>query len=212
MAAEDLAPADGAPNDLAAHWRPWAPAEVARLLAGVTAPWYVAGGWALDLFRGAQTRPHGDLEIGVPESEFGQVSRALAGYTFEVAGDGRLWNVDGPAFGRFHQVWVSEAAADLPLGRAFRLDVMREPAAGGQWACRRDTGIVLPYDQVIQHDSAGIPYLAPELALLFKAKHRRPKDDADFAAALPLLGPKARARLRATLTQVHPGHSWIGAL
>ena len=71
---------------------------------------------------------------------------------------------------------------------------------------------MLPYDQVIRHDGGGIPYLAPELALLFKAKYRRPKDDADFAAALPLLGADARARLRATLAQVHPGHPWIEAL
>jgi hypothetical protein len=201
-----------ATEDLAAHWRPWPPPEVTRLLAGVSAPWYLGGGWALDLFLGQQTRPHEDVEIGVPESAFGQVRDALAGYDFEVAGDGRLWPVDSPAFGQFFQTWVSEPAPDLPLGRTFRLDVMREPAAAGQWACRRDTGIVLPYDQVIRHDSAGIPYLAPEVALLFKAKYRRPKDDADFAAALPLLGPDARARLRATLAQVHPGHPWIEAL
>jgi hypothetical protein len=207
MAAEDLAP-----DELARHWRSWPPAEVARLLAGVTAPWYVGGGWAIDLFLGEQTRPHSDLEIGVPGDAFGEVRRALAGYVFEVAGDGRLWPVDGPDFGRFHQVWVSEPAADLPLGRTFRLDVMREPAVAGQWACRRDPEIVLPYDQVIRHDSAGIPYLVPELALLFKAKYRRPKDDADFGAALPLLGADARARLRATLAQVHPGHPWIEAL
>lgn len=30
----------------------WTPAEVTRRLAGVRAPWYVAAGWALDLFRG----------------------------------------------------------------------------------------------------------------------------------------------------------------
>ena len=31
------------------EWDPWRPDEAARLLEGVDAPWYVAGGWAIDL-------------------------------------------------------------------------------------------------------------------------------------------------------------------
>jgi hypothetical protein len=37
-------------------------------------------------------------------------------------------------------------------------------------------------------------------------------DEADFAGALPLLGPEARKWLRRALQRVHPGHAWIGAL
>ncbi|HET8657705.1 MAG TPA: hypothetical protein VFM55_01750 [Micromonosporaceae bacterium] len=38
-----------------------------------------------------------------------------------------------------------------------------------------------------------MPYLRPEGVLLFKARARRPKDEADLAAVLPELGPAARA-------------------
>ena len=34
------------------RWDPWRPEDVARRLARLSAPWYVAAGWALDLFRG----------------------------------------------------------------------------------------------------------------------------------------------------------------
>jgi hypothetical protein len=51
-------------------WDPWRPGEAAQRLARVSVPWYVAGGWALDLFRGEQTREHGDLEIAVPAPDF----------------------------------------------------------------------------------------------------------------------------------------------
>jgi hypothetical protein len=34
------------------HWDPWRPEQVARLLAGVRAPWYIAAGWAIELFLG----------------------------------------------------------------------------------------------------------------------------------------------------------------
>ena len=37
-------------------WAPWTPKEVAERLKDVTVPWYVAGGWAIDLFLGRQTR------------------------------------------------------------------------------------------------------------------------------------------------------------
>ncbi|MCW2863035.1 MAG: hypothetical protein JWP48_4743 [Actinoallomurus sp.] len=64
---------------IAPVWDAWGPAEVAGRLAGVDARWYVAGGWALDLFLGERTRPHDDLEIGVAAADFDTVRAALAG-------------------------------------------------------------------------------------------------------------------------------------
>jgi hypothetical protein len=132
-------------------WDPWEPGQLPGLLTGVTAPWYAAGGWALDLFRGEQTRPHEDLEIGLPHTSeaFGQVRAALAGYEFEVAGSGQLWPADTPAFEIMHQTWVSDAGQPGPdgkQGRIYRLDVFREPQRDGRWVCRRDESIVVPYD------------------------------------------------------------------
>ena len=39
-------------------WQPWQPEEVARFFSTLTVPWWIAGGWALDLFLGAQTGYH----------------------------------------------------------------------------------------------------------------------------------------------------------
>jgi hypothetical protein len=189
-------------------WDPWHPDEVAQLLAGVAAPWYVAGGWALDLFRGRQTRHHGDLEIGVPAPDFGAIRAALAGYGFWVAGDGRLWPLDSPAFDVMFQTWVSEPATGV-----FRLDVFREPQRDGAWVCRRDRAIRLPYQQIISRTGDGIPYLVPEIALLFKAKHSDlAKNQDDFDATLPLLDNAALGWLEHALRQVHPGHHWTAAV
>ena len=35
------------------------------LIKTFTRPWFVCGGWALDLFIGKQTREHHDLDIGI---------------------------------------------------------------------------------------------------------------------------------------------------
>src|SRR6202161_285938 len=117
---EELPPGGTPATELDEQRAAWRPAEVAGWLAAVTAPWYVAGGWALDLHRGGQTREHGDLEIGLPAPAFGEVRRALAGCQCEVAGSGQLWPLDSPAFALMHQVWVSESAADRPGGRVYR--------------------------------------------------------------------------------------------
>ena|SRR5215469_476345 len=193
-------------------WQAWRPDQVADLLRDVSAPWYVAGGWALDLFRGHQTREHGDLEIGVPSAAFGQIRDALAACEFEAAGDGMLWPVDGPAFASTHQTWVSEPAPDLADGRVYRLDVFREASRDGLWVCRRDERIALPYETLVGRTLAGIPYLRPEITLLFKAKYTRAKDEADFRGVLPQLTAGARLWLRHNLELVHPGHAWIEVL
>ncbi|MGM7683701.1 nucleotidyltransferase domain-containing protein [Cytobacillus sp. Hm23] len=35
------------------------------LMSSYNKPWFIAGGWAIDLFIGKQTRPHHDLEIAI---------------------------------------------------------------------------------------------------------------------------------------------------
>jgi hypothetical protein len=54
----------------------------------VTAPWYVAAGWAVDLFLGGQRREHEDLELGVPAQRFRELLPALAALDFHVVGPG----------------------------------------------------------------------------------------------------------------------------
>ncbi|WP_234431408.1 nucleotidyltransferase domain-containing protein [Streptomyces griseus] len=186
----------------------WTPDEVARRLAGVRAPWCVAAGWALDLFRGRQTRAHGDIEIAVPAGRFPEVRRRFPGYVFDAAGSGRIWEDAAPdVLAAVHQTWVRD-----PATGDYLLDVFREPHDGDTWICRRDESIRRPYDEIVHHTGDGIPYLAPELVLLFKAKHARPKDQADFDATVPYLSPEQRASLGRLLDRVHPGHPWSAGL
>ncbi|MEV6975023.1 hypothetical protein [Kitasatospora sp. NPDC093806] len=191
---------------LDARWSScWTPAEVAQRLTGLSAPWCVAGGWALDLFHGEQTRPHSDLEIAIPAASFPELRRHFPGYVFDVAGSGRIW-VDAPpeALAALHQTWLRD-----PATGDYLLDVFREPHDGDTWICRRDERIRLPYRDIIRHTPDGIPYLTPELVLLFKAKHLRPKDRSDFETTLPHLTPPQRHTLATLLTRVHPDHPWI---
>jgi hypothetical protein len=108
--------------------------------------------------------------------------------------------------GESHQTWAYERAAQV-----WRFDVFREPHDGDTWICRRDTSIRRPYPEVFELSVDGIPYLRPEICLLFKAKAVRDKDRADFEAALPRMSPAQRAWLHTALERVHPGNDWISA-
>jgi hypothetical protein len=213
VTATDAARTPSAPFDPdLSRWEAWRPEQVKRLLAGVAAPWYVAAGWAIDLFLGGRRRDHEDIEIAVPRERLGEVLDALVGFELFAAGVPRPGLVTplehvGDALETYHQTWVREQSTGV-----WRLDVFREPSDGDTWICRRDERIRLPYDEVIEHTADGIPYGRPEIVLLFKAKHARPKDDGDLGAVLPHLGPERRRWLSDALKLVHPGHRWIGEL
>jgi hypothetical protein len=203
--AEGLPPGGEPVDEPDLAWDAWTPPEVVRRLAGVAATWYVAGGWAVDLHLGRVSRAHDDLEIAVPASDFDAIRRALAGFEFDVVGAGRRWPAtDATAFRLLHQTWVRD-----PVTGAYRLDVFREPHDGTTWICRRNPTVRLPYRRVVRHTPTGVPYLAPEIVLLFKAKARRPKDEADLANLVPLLDGGQRDWLARALAATHPGHPWL---
>ncbi|MFI6347581.1 nucleotidyltransferase domain-containing protein [Streptomyces sp. NPDC050560] len=186
----------------------WRPEQAAERLDGVGVPWCVAAGWALDLFRGEQSRPHGDLEIAVPAAAFPRVRDRFPEYAFDAVGSGRLWAAPtAEALEATHQTWLRD-----PATGQFLLDVFREPHEGDMWICRRDERLRLPYDAIIERTVDGIPYLIPELVLLFKAKWTRPKDLTDFHGVLPLLDRTRQDRLSEWLERAHPGHPWLAEL
>lgn len=187
-------------------WQAWTPAQVAERLAGTSACWYVVAGWALDLLIGGLGRAHGDLEIGVPRARFDEIADAFPDFEWDVVGNGQAWPFPEEA-DTMHQTWLRE-----PATGHYRLDVFREPHRGDQWICRRDASITMPYGELILHTDDGIPYVIPEVVLLFKAKQRRPKDEADFLRALPMMDRSRRARLSRWLARVHPGHPWLETL
>lgn len=186
-------------------WDPWLPDQVAEALDSMPVPWAVAGGWAVDLHLGETTRPHADIEIAVARSDMEVVATWLTDLDWFAVGDGRAWPIAEAPEG-LHQAWGRDES-----GR-WRLDVFREAWEAGTWIFRRDSRIRRPLADAVELSRDGIPYLAPELVLLFKAKAGRAKDEADFALVLPTLAPDRIRWLQQALRIVHPGHDWIRRL
>ncbi len=190
--------------DLSA-WDAWRPGEVARPTGREHDVVHHCGLGAGSPSR-PQTRDHDDLEIAVPADRSSEFQRVLADYDLYVIGAG-LPARSPRKLAEHHQTWVRERLTGL-----WRLDIMREPWEGDTWVFRRDARIRLPRERVIAHTPDGIPYARPEVAVLYKAKNARPKDDSDFARVLSLLDPAGRRWLAQSLELVHPGHRWLETL
>jgi hypothetical protein len=189
----------------------WTPDQAAAALEGVSAPWAVAGGWALDLWLGNQTREHEDLEIAIPTVFFSEIRARLEGLGLQLfdIDDGQVIALppgEAPRR-RTHQTWVME-----PTVHGWRMDVFREPGDAQTWVYRRTGELRAPRAWASGRTAAGIPYVAPQIVLLFKAKAARDKDQADFATVAPRLAHDARVWLAAALRTIHPGHPWIDRL
>jgi hypothetical protein len=179
-----------------------------RLLTAVKSPWWIAGGWALDLFVGRQTRPHEDLDIGILRRDAPQVVASMAGWEFFAAKDRCLQRLEHDAPGlEVNSLW------GRPRGeRVWGLELMLDEAEGDTWVFRRERSIRRPLDAATARTTDGLRHLAPEIQLLYKAKHARPKDDADFRCVAPRLDSSARTWLRDALARVDERHEWITAL
>ncbi|VBB16705.1 nucleotidyltransferase domain-containing protein [Burkholderia stabilis] len=190
-------------------WDAWEPEALARRLRDIHLPWCVVGGWALDLWHGAQTREHDDLEFTILRQDFSRFRQAFSDLEFYTAHAGVVEklpeNQDVPP--DVMQFWGFDRAAE-----SWRVDMMIEPGTPEWWAYKRDPSFKRPRAEMVMRTAGGIPYLNPSAVLLFKARDRRFKDQQDFDRALPKLPVSERAWLKGCLDALHPGNEWARAL
>jgi hypothetical protein len=181
-------------------------AEVASLFAGAPFLWWVVGGWSTELDASAPRRDHEDVDVAFLRRDLPLVQRWLGAYhLWDVhLGTLRLLAPDGEMAEEHEQLWLRRDAYSPWL-----LDLLLTPADGDGWIYKRDHRIRRPLTEVVRTRWDGLPVQPPEIALLFKARQRRAKDEADLAAVLPALGDPARTWLREALVLTEPGHPWL---
>src|SRR2546422_11418386 len=77
--------------------------EVARLIRGFPRPWYIAGGWAIVLFLGRETREHDDIDVAILRNDQAELRTHLAAWAFEKVVDGQRlpWPTGNGSISRF---------------------------------------------------------------------------------------------------------------
>lgn len=185
-------------------WEPLAPPEVSRLFAGT--PWLLAGGYALELAACRSWRPHGDIDVLLLRRDQLAVQRALAGWEWWAAdppGTLRPWRAGELLPLGVHVIWCRPRSDE-----SWRIQVMLDESSGDDWVSRRDPRLRRRVESLRHNSSDGIPYLAPEVQLFYKAADPRPKDLDDFTHVLPVLTAGQRAWLRAAIVDTYGDCAW----
>lgn len=182
---------------------------VRALFDSYPARYWIAGGWALDLFADRVRRPHTDVDVLVLARDLHHVADTFTNPrpTLENpnTGDTRPW-------------MPGETLTPGPDVLAFPDELFPAPVRiifaasdGDDWVYHRGRGTIRkPLDEITLTN--GLPYLAPEIVLLYKSRSDRPKDTEDFHDVVDLLTPARRAWLHARIAPRHPDHPWLPAL
>jgi hypothetical protein len=147
-------------------------------------PWFIAGGWAIDLFIGEKTREHDDIEIGIYRKEqmklFKYFEKQKKFYVDNkrnnVKHEKRQWNKEYLRL-PIHELYIED--------KEICIEVLLNEKDEGYWIYRRNNKIVHDENELILINNEKIPYLCPEIVLLYKTNEMREKDLIDMKNALP---------------------------
>ena len=190
-------------------WADLQPRDVAKLLAGVDAPWWIVGGWAIDAFTG-EPRDHDDVDVAFFRGDLAAVHAGLSGELCiwsNLGGTLRPLKQPDDLLEGARQLWVRADASGPWL-----LDLAMTPHEGDTWISVRDDRLRMPLDAATFRAADGIRYLRPEIVMHLKARLRRTKDERDLSVILPRLDHRARTWLREALTLTNPDHPWLARL
>jgi hypothetical protein len=183
-------------------WEPLGLDSVVETFSSAPFRWWISGGHALDLHLGRTWRHHEDTDVGVVRGDLNSLQVLLSRWDLHGAAAGRLtpWHGEPLEVAR-HQnnVWCRRTA-DGP----WVLDVTIGEGSDENWLYRRDPSVVVPWAMAVLRTAGGIPYLAPELQLLYKSKGLRSKDEVDAAEVIPSLDARQRELLARLLEPDHP--------
>jgi hypothetical protein len=191
-------------------WQPWSLEQVSSQFAEAPFRWWISGGHALELHAEDQWRSQADIDVGVCRNEMSAVYSWFDGWDLSIAAAGRLVKWDGrrplDAHRQENNVWVRES-----LRSPWRVDLTIGSVDTGEWTYRRDETVTRPWHRAVLRTESGLPYLAPDLQLLFKAKDPRPVDHLDAEQVIEVLNLEERRFLAGHLDPEHSWHSLMEA-
>lgn len=185
------------------NWTPYNVDQIAELFKEVEIHWGIGGGWALELYKGYHSRVHDDIDVIIFTRDAQYLRHKFDELTFYKAKDNTLINfADNEYIDDSYSIWVSEDETSPFVFECLLIDV-----TANTWFYKRNRQIYGPADQLFITNDKGIPFIKPEVQLLYKLDGTkiREKDRFDFEKTAPDLNQKAKDWLRLQLeTQKNP--------
>jgi Aminoglycoside-2''''-adenylyltransferase. len=190
------------------NWIPLTVSEIHEVFFKLPIQWCIAGGWALDLHYGSQTREHSDIDVIITRRDQLTVFDCLSpDWILYRAEQGKLTLWNGEYLEKTNDIWVCK---NNMSPWAFQLMIV--DTENDYWVYKRNKAIRRPIDELFLMTNDGIPYLRPEIQLLHKggSSEIREKDLADLKTMLPLFLPQEKEWLKSCLAIQFPqGHDWL---
>ena len=149
-------------------------------------PWFIEGGWAIDLFLNRETREHKDIEIGIYRKNQMQLYRYF--------GKQRKYYIDNTShIGKQERREWNKEYLRLPIYEVYveyegiEIEVVLNEKDEENLIYRLNEKTKINEEKAILYSNNDIPYLSPEIVLLYKSKYMRDKDIADISNASKLM-------------------------
>jgi hypothetical protein len=185
------------------------PLKIVAVMQNFQADWFIAGGWAIDLYLEKITRPHNDIEIAI----FRRDQIALQSYL----NDWRLQKIENSAT----VVWQRDEFLELPIHEIHCFHEWNEPRNfevllnernDDEWIYRRNERVRKSLGEVYLTADSGVNFLRPEIVLLYKSKNPGAKDEQDFELVVKRLDAESVKWLRDALAICDAKHDWLRKL
>lgn len=185
------------------------PLKISSLMQGFKSDWFIAAGWAIDLYLEKETRQHEDIEIAIFREDQIALQNYLEGWILKKVVNSTL------------SEWKQNEHLKLPIheihcfkenDESQSLEVLLNEIDGERWLFRRNLKITKPRSKLYLTSKLGMKFLCPEIVLLYKSKNPRTKDEKDFKAVVECLNIESKAWLKNALTICYSEHHWLQRL
>lgn len=94
------------------------------------------------------------------------------------------------------------------------LEILLNESREDKWWFRKNSSVTRPLNLIGLHSQTGIPFLCPEVVLLYKAisKQPMPKSEDDFDNVLEMLKEDQRDWLRRAIQSCNSKQAWLKRL
>ncbi|MQR94323.1 nucleotidyltransferase domain-containing protein [Fictibacillus phosphorivorans] len=197
-------------SEIKEHWKPLSVNKIQEIFSPIPIQWWIAGGWALDLYLERISREHDDIDVVILRSQHLLLQRYLeSNWEGYKAFKGKLipWSINERLEDHFDNLWFKKKGEST-----WAFQVMIIDSENDYWIYKRNGTIRRKLTDIDLKTSEGVPYIKPEIQLLYKGGSSviREKDMVDLENVLPLLKDTSREWLKKSLMIQYPnGHPWI---
>jgi hypothetical protein len=182
--------------------------HIELLMKSFNRPWFIAGGWTIDLAIGEVTRAHKDMDICIFRDDLDYAISFFGEWEIKVAipGEHRL-----EPFQALSDVNLPRYCLHLFKGDDF-LEILATEQIDNEVIFRKNRNIRMNINDFSKGNPTR-PYVNPAWQLLFKSLSTRKEDEHDFKVYLDRVNDDQSMKwLLESMIEVNGNKRWIGAL